>query len=275
MPDRLTTDTAPARTRKAGAGLFAHNPLSEIFVAPRARAAEPTIVERDDAEVVRRDKTKPFIGTIYFVWMPHDPDGGCDRDPTTDPHEDLAYVGKTSRPFYVRQREHLAAKKPGTDQPNNSAVFRNASRVPAGRIGWSTDPRTYDTPEKLAAAELRAIKTLWPAWNIQDQDRRNPASRASRSYRRPDRLAPLIGLASALWAIVWAAAVAVQLIAWAMLAEIVHWMPMELVGVETLPWWTAILVPIMSFVQVGAAQARHRRSLAARERAKWKAEKHR
>jgi hypothetical protein len=145
--------------------------------------------------------------------MPHSDEGGCDRDPVTDPHEDLAYVGKTIRDLAVRWLEHLAPGKikDGERVKNNSAVYRNRRKI----TGVSADPRVYDTPEALAAAEARAIKALWPAWNIQEQDRRNPHTRATRSFRKPDRLAPLIGLASVLWGLLWIATTTTLLaVAW-------------------------------------------------------------
>jgi hypothetical protein len=189
------------RTREA-----VNDSLREIQVGSAAKLREPTIVERDDLsrELLRRDPRSAFRGRVYFWWMEHDDSGGCDRNPVTDPHEDLAYVGKTLRDLFVRWGEHLAPGKidgdTGERKANNSAVYRHRRQI----TGVSADPRIYDTPEALAGAEARAIKNLWPAWNIQEQDRRNPHSRASRSYRRPDRLAPLIGLASVLWGLVWA-----------------------------------------------------------------------
>lgn len=218
--------------------------LRELFVAPAAGERSPVIEVRDDLAIERRPPG-PYQGIVYLVWMEHDPDGGCDRDPVTDPHEDLGYVGKTCRLFATRMAEHLVARltKDGETKPNKSAVYRHRAKV----TGWSRDPRTYDTPEKLAAAELRAIKTLWPAWNIQEQDRRNPHTRATRAYRRPDRLAPLIGLASVLWGLFWAALTAGLLwVAWDARAA----------------WWGIVLCPFIALYIANGTMIRHARRLA-------------
>jgi hypothetical protein len=241
---------APAKppTKKVRARNATNSALRELYVAPAAKERQPTITDRDDLTVERRPPGA-YVGKVYFTWMEHDPDGGCDRNPVTDPHEDLAYVGKTCRPLWMRWAEHQVAKitKDGVTKPNNSAVFRHRHRV----TGWSSDPRTYDTPEKLAAAELRAIKTLWPAWNIQEQDRRNPHTRASRSYRRPDRLAPLIGLASVLWGIFWAVVTGGLLwVAWTALA----------------PWWGIVACPFIGLYITNGTMVRHARRLAWRGR---------
>lgn len=224
----------------------AHRPLpaalAELFVPPRVEGLTPTIVETDELE--RREPGSRFEGRVYLVWMEHDPDGACTRDPVTDPHEDLGYVGKTIRNVAVRWREHLSPTKPGEGgKKNNSAVYRHRHRV----TGFSVDPRVYRTPEALAAAERRAIRTLWPAWNIQEQDRRNPASRASRSYRKADRLAPLIGAAAVLWGLYFAAVCAGLLyVAWTAGA----------------PWWGVVACPVIATYLTSQAFGRHARKLA-------------
>lgn len=213
------------------------------------QAHEPTIVARDDLTHERVGGGQ-YCGRVYFAWMRHDPNGGCDRNPDTDPHEDLGYVGKTARPLHVRWAEHLAADRineRGEHVVNNSAVYRNRTKL----TGWSVDDRLYASPDELSAAELRAIKTLWPAWNIQDQDRRNPHSRASRSYRHPDRLAPLIGLASALWALVWAAATAV-----------LAYLPLTL----SAAWYYVAACPLLAGWITSRAVRRHRGATGRRAR---------
>lgn len=240
------------RTAQRRAEDVVNSALKELFVAPAAKEREPTITTRDDLAVERRPPG-PYVGRVYFAWMEHDPDGGCDRDPVTDPHEDLAYVGKTCRLLAARWAEHLAPGKivDGERKANNSAVFRHRAKL----TGWSADPRTYDTPEKLAAAELRAIKALWPAWNIQEQDRRNPHTRATRSYRRPDRLAPLIGAASVLWGLFWAAVTTGLLwVAWTTAA----------------PWWGILLCPFLALYITNGTMVRHARRLAWRKRRRYR-----
>jgi hypothetical protein len=220
--------------------------LRELYIGTAAKEREPTIVAMDEIE---RAPSGPFRGRVYFAWMEHDPDGGCDRNPITDPHEDLAYVGKTVRGLAVRWAEHLVSKlnRDGEIKPNNSAVYRHRVHL----TGWSADPRVYTTPEALAVAERRAIKALWPAWNIQEQDRRNPHSRASRSYRRPDRLAPLIGLASVMWGLFWAAMTTGLLyVAWA----------------ATAAWYWIIACPFLALYITNGTMIRHARRLAWRSR---------
>lgn len=234
---------APDRPkRKRTARSATSHALREIYVGNAARASEPTIVERDEVE---RSTGGPFRGRLYFWWMPHSDDGGCSRDPVTDPHEDLAYVGKTIRDLAVRWLEHLAPGKisGGERVPNNSAVYRHRRLI----TGVSADPRVYETPEALAAAEVRAIKALWPAWNIQEQDRRNPHTRATRAYRRPDRLAPLIGLGAVLWGVLWIAATAVLLgVAWWAKAA----------------WYWIPLMPFLALYLVNGTAFRHASSIA-------------
>lgn len=245
IKERPAPGTPPGRRSVRG---LTNNALRELLVAPAARERVPTIIDRDDLGVERRP-AGPYVGKVYFAWMAHDPEGGCDRDPVADPHEDLAYVGKTCRPLATRWAEHLVARinRDGEVKANNSAVYRHRRQL----TGWSSDPRVYATPEELAAAELRAIKALWPAWNIQEQDRRNPHSRASRTYRRPDRLAPLIGAASVLWGLFWAGVTGGLLwTAW----------------VATAPWWGVLLCPFVGLYIVNGTMARHVRRLAWRSR---------
>lgn len=241
-PDR----TAAARRARA----VVNDALREIYVAPAARERVPNIEARDDLSLERRP-AGPFVGRVYLAWMAHDPDGGCDRDPVTDPHEDLAYVGRTCRPLATRWAEHLAPGRidgtTGERKANNSAVYRHRAQL----TGWSADPRIYHSADELDAAELRAIKALWPAWNIQEQDRRNPHSRASRSYRRPDRLAPLIGLASVLWGLFWAVVTAGLLwAAWSAAAA----------------WYWIVTCPFMALYITNGTMTRHARRLARRSR---------
>lgn len=239
--------TAPVRERrKVRAGV--NHALREIYIGSAAKEREPVIVERDtlSARELATARAQGFRGRVYLWWMEHDPDGGCDRDPVADPHEDLAYVGKTLRELFLRWGEHLAPGKidgeTGERKPNNSAVYRHRKLI----TGVSVDPRIYETPEALAEAETRAIKTLWPAWNIQEQDRRNPHSRASRSYRRPDRLAPLIGLASVLWGLLWAAITTGML-----------WV----VAGMTTAWYWLLACPLIALYIVNGTMLRHSRNL--------------
>lgn len=250
MPATMT------RSRPKGRAAVAHG-LREIYVAPAARERVPHIESRDEIETVERRPAGPFVGRIYFAWMQHDSDGGCDRDPVADPHEDLAYVGKTCRPVAARWAEHLVSKinRDGEVTRNNSAIYRHRHKL----TGLSEDPRGeqghYNTPEKLAAAEARAIKALWPAWNIQEQDRRNPHSRASRSYRRPDRLAPLIGLASVLWGLFWAVITGGLLyLAWEAVAA----------------WYWIVACPFVALYITNGTMIRHARRLAWRGRRRRK-----
>lgn len=176
-----------------------HNSLAEIRLGPNARTASPEIIEQDDlgAEIVRMDPDAAFTGRVYIWWMEHSDDGGCSR---TDAHEDVAYVGKSLQPLWARWAQHLArdVRRPdGSIARNRSAVYRHRARI----TGVSVDPRIYPNAAELSAAEVRAIRTLWPAWNIQEQDRRNPYTRATRAYRQPDRLAPWVGLREIAWGI--------------------------------------------------------------------------
>lgn len=239
----MSTTLTPTRSRKTRARQATHHALKEIYVGSAAKASEPTIIERDSVETPRGG---PFRGRVYLWWMAHSDDGGCDRDPVADPHEDLAYVGKTIRDLFMRWAEHLAPgkiKADGERVKNNSAVFRNRHRI----TGVSVDPRVYDTPDALAAAEVRAIKTLWPAWNIQEQDRRNPHTRATRDFRKPDRLAPLIGTASVLWGLMWAAVTGGLLwVAWTTQAA----------------WYWIPAMPFLALYLVNGTAFRHASSIA-------------
>lgn len=230
--------------RKARAAV-AHG-LREIYVGPAAHNTAPTIVERDEIEPA---EPGPYTGRVYLGWMAHSDEGGCSRDPDSDPHEDLAYVGKTVRLLAVRWAEHLKSTrmKDGVQVPNNSAIYRHRRQL----TGFSADPRVYDTPDALAAAEDRAIKALWPAWNIQEQDRRNPHTRATRAYRKPDRLAPLIGVASVLWGLMWAAVTAGLLwVAWDTRAA----------------WYWIVACPLVALYLVNGTALRHAARLARHKR---------
>lgn len=268
-PVRTSPQRTPRSARAGRANVRTTHALWEILF--ERTAYEPTILVRDDLAHEKRT-TGPFVGRVYYAWMAHEDGGGCARDPITDPHEDLAYVGKTRRALAVRWAEHLLPER--TDDEgrlvrNNSAVYRNRAKL----TGWSADPRPYASADELAAAELRAIKALWPAWNIQDQDRRNPHTRATRRFRRPDRLAPLIGLASALWALVAALVTAVATtIVWAVVTT--AWGVLHAIFGAGLavPWWihqAAFVVGLaIGLASTRGGMTRHSRQLARRERAR-------
>jgi hypothetical protein len=170
------------------------NGHAEIQLGENARKQVPVIAERDDPDYQGRGG---FDGRLYCWWTYHRSDGGCDRDPR-DPHEDLLYGGQTTRLLWMRWAEHLTGK------PKPTAVTPYARR---GEItGVSVLPQHYRSQTSLDLAEDALIKAGWPIANIQDQDRRNPATRATRGYRRPDRLAPVISVWFALIAVLWVAA---------------------------------------------------------------------
>jgi hypothetical protein len=248
------------RTRSRVNGARVNHALGEIYIGSAARESAPTIVERDDlATEIERRRPGKMRGRVYLVWTEHLADGACDRNPVTDPHEDLGYVGKTIRDLAVRWLEHLMRAKAdgetGEKKPNNSAVYRHRAKV----TGFSADPRVYGSAEDLARAETRAIKTLWPAWNIQDQDRRNPHTRASRAYRKPDRLAPLIGLASVLWGLVWAAMTGGLL--WVVITGYAS-------AARATPWYWLLAAPLIALYIVNGTALRHARRIARRRRSR-------
>lgn len=260
MAGSTITREKPDRAKTAGR---VNHALREIYVGRAAKTAEPVVIETDDLsremELGRSSRATGFAGRVYLVWMAHSDGGGCSRDPVKDPHEDLAYVGKTVRDLTLRWLEHLAPGKidgsTGERRKNNSAVYRNRARV----TGFSADPRVYDSPEALALAEGRAIKSLWPAWNIQEQDRRNPHTRATRAYRRPDRLAPLIGLASVLWGLLWA--IVTGGLMWIVLGA-----PGVMNGGSNAAWYWIAACPLIALYLVNGTAFRHARRMSRRRR---------
>jgi hypothetical protein len=184
--------TTTTRRRRAPRVTNGH---TEITLGADARKRVPTIVERDDPDYSGRGG---FTGRLYCWWTYHRTDGGCSRDPKTDPHEDFLYGGQSTRPLWMRLREHVT----GDPKPTAVTPYLRRNEV----TGWSVLPQVYRSQTSLDVAEDALIKVGWPIANIAGQDRRNPATRATRAYRRPDRLAPVITVWFAIIGLLWVTA---------------------------------------------------------------------
>lgn len=216
---------------------------AEIFVPDQPPVPDEWITARDQLEDGPADAR---LRIVYAAWCAHDPDprNPCKRDPVADPHEDLAYIGKTKRGVFTRWPEHLVGTRPD-GKPNNSAIYRHRREL----TGLSIVASGFRTDEALDAAEDDAIKTLWPRWNVTQTDPRNPYAPASRSTRKPDRLAPLIGWAQTGWALAWVlqTAAAFTLLMWAHAV-----------------WWLYLVEAVAVVYLSSRAQARTKTKKAAR-----------